>query len=239
LRLVDTRPGEDQALVVTKQRVAARGSLPITVGNLPGIDAGVTAVSINVTAAAPAGDGFLTALPGPCDVASLGPTGPRTSNVNVRTGNDAAASATIGVGSGQFCVYSSVETDVVVDLNAFHSSSGSVIAPISPARAIDTRDSQRVPAGGVVHVDLGATPSAPASLAGAIANITAVSPSSAGYLTAYSCALPRPPIVSNVNTSPGITTANRAVVATDGPREMCVYSSVDTDIVVDIEAWLL
>jgi hypothetical protein len=239
LRLVDTRPGEDQALAVAKQRVAAHGLLPIDVGNLPDIDAGVTAVSINLTAAAPAGDGFLTALSGPCDLASLGPTGPRTSNVNVSTGHDAAASTTVGIGAGQFCVYSSVDTDVVVDLNALHRSSGSAIAPISPARAIDTRESQRVPAGGVVRVDLGAIPSAPASLAGAIANITAVSPSSAGYLTAYSCALPRPPTVSNVNTSPGITTANRAVVATDGRPEMCVYSSVDTDIVVDVEAWLL
>ena len=53
----------------------------------------------------------------------------------------------------------------------------------------------------------------------------------------YGCTLPQPPFVSNLNVA-GITVANRALVSTEGGRSLCVFSTVTTDVVIDIEAWI-
>ena len=42
--------------------------------------------------------------------------------------------------------------------------------------------------------------------------------------------------MSNLNVVAATTVANRALVATAGGQTLCVYSSVDTDIVIDVEA---
>jgi hypothetical protein len=92
-------------------------------------------VTVNVTAASPSGAGFLSVLPGPCGVVALPPF---TSNLNVTIGHNVAASATVALGDDQLCVYSSTETDVIVDLQATHSSSGSLITAVDPRRIIYT-----------------------------------------------------------------------------------------------------
>jgi hypothetical protein len=46
------------------------------------------------------------------------------------------------------------------------------------------------------------------------------------------------PTVSNLNVVAGAVVANRAVVSTGGSRQFCLYSSVDTDVVIDIEGFI-
>jgi hypothetical protein len=225
VRLVDTRPGLQQALSITQQRVGAGGLLTVDVGSLPGFDPAATAVTVNVTAVDPAADGFVSVLPGPCAGISLPPA---TSNLNVTQAHDAAASATIGVGSGQLCVYSSTNTDVVVDLQASHGPTGGVVSAIDPQRIIDTRQSTRVLSGRSRQIDLVSTPSA------VIVNLTAVDPSGRGFLTLYPCGAGIP-TVSNLNVVDGAVVANRALVSTDASSHFCIYSNVDTDVVIDIE----
>ena len=238
VRLVDTRPGQAEVLGVVQQRLGAGAALDLDVGSMPGVATSATGVTVNLTAAAPAGDGFLTALPGRCTSAALGPAGPATSNVNVSAGHDAAAAATVGVVDGHICVYSSVDTDVVVDLDAVHGEVGPLVAPITPARALDTRIDGRMHAGEVRPVDLDVVPGAPPALAGAVVNVTAVGPAGAGYVRVHSCSLASGPTVSNLNVMKGVTVANRATVATDAEHRLCVYTSTDTDVVIDVEAWV-
>ncbi len=225
VRLVDTRPGLQQVLAVAQQRVGAGQVLNIDVGALPGFDPSAKAATINVTAVGPLADGFLSVLPGPCADVSLPPT---TSNLNVTAAHDAAASATVGLGAGQLCVYSSTNTDVVVDLQASHGPTGNVVAAVDPQRIIDTRQSTRLLSGQSRQIDLGTTPTA------VIVNLTAVNPSSRGFLTLFSCGAGIP-TVSNLNVVGGAVVANRALVSTGGTNRFCLYSNVETDVVIDVE----
>ena len=71
-----------------------------------------------------------------------------------------------------------------------------------------------------------------------VVNLTAVGPAANGYLSLYPCSAPERPTVSNLNVAAGVTVANRAVVSTAGAGTICLYTSVDTDVIVDVEAWL-
>jgi len=235
-RIVDTRPGEQQALSVAQQRVAARSGLTVDVGSLPSVGAEATAVTFNLAAADPAAPGFLTVLPGGCASVALPPA---TATLTVTAHRDVAASATVAVRAGQICVYSSVETDVVIDLQAAHLPTGRQVTTISPQRLIDTRATARLMAGTVLTLELDALiAGVPDGLTGAIVNLTGVDPTTNGYLVVYACALPERPFVSNLNVT-RITLANRALVSTGGERRLCVFSTADTDVVIDVEAWIV
>jgi hypothetical protein len=202
--------------------------LKVDVASLSASDPLATAATVNVTAAASAGDGFLSVLPGPCSGVTLPPT---TSNLNVTRGRDVAASATVGLGGGQLCIYSSTDTDVVVDLQALHGTNGDVITAVDPIRIVDTRNTQRLAAGQSLPLAVDATATA------AIVNLTAVEPAAAGFLTLYPCGS-AVPTVSNLNFVAGAIVANRGLASTGGAGQFCVFSSADTDVVVDIEGYI-
>ena len=227
VRLVDTRPGGSQALAVTQQRVGAGGLLTVDLSALP--DAvGATAAAVNVTAVAPQGPGFVSVLPGPCANVALPPS---TSNLNVTAGRDVAAAATVGLGAGQLCVYSSTATDVVVDLQALLGATGGTTSAVDPLRIVDTRNTQRIGQGQSLTVQLDRPSQA------AIVNLTAVDPAGNGFLTLYPCGATLP-TASNLNVRAGSTIANRALVSTGGTSQFCLYSSVDTDAVIDVEGYV-
>lgn len=227
VRLIDTRPNQQQALPSGQHRLGAGGLLTVDFAALPGADPTTEAATVNVTAANPAGDGFLSVLPGPCNAVATPPT---TSNLNVTAGRNVAASATVALGGGQLCVYSSTSTDVVVDLQALHGAMGGAVTAADPRRILDTRNSTRLTPGGSLPIQLGTTSSA-------IVNLTAVDPSAAGFLTLYPCGT-AVPTVSNLNVVVGQVVANRALVSTAGLSRFCLYSSVDTDVVIDVEGFV-
>lgn len=235
-RIVDTRPGESQALPGAQQRLPGGWVMAVDVASLPGVGPSATAVTFNLVAANPSAAGFLTVLPGPCATLSLPPT---TAALTVTAHRDVAASATVATGGGQICVYSSVETDVVIDLQGVHGPSGRGVTTISPQRLIDTRPGGRLAAGAVMELDLDLLmPHVPAGLTGAIVNLTGVDPASNGYLVVFACGLPQRPFVSNLNVG-SITVANRALVSTEGGRRLCVFTTVETDVVIDVQAWIV
>jgi hypothetical protein len=102
---------------------------------------------------------------------------------------------------------------------------GSVLHPIAPQRILDTRSglgapAMAVPENGTVTVDphTGGTPVPPVgSYTGVIVNVTATSPTAAGWLTAYPSDATLP-TASNLNFSVGQTVANlvKLKVGADG-----------------------
>ena len=46
------------------------------------------------------------------------------------------------------------------------------------------------------------------------------------------------PTVSNLNFVGGAIVANRALASTGGNGQFCVFSSVETDVVIDIEGYI-
>ncbi|MEY2444396.1 MAG: hypothetical protein QOE00_976, partial [Ilumatobacteraceae bacterium] len=227
LRLIDTRPGQPQAFNASQNRLDAGGALTVDVGALPSA-AGASGATVNVTAAAPQGSGFISVLPGPCNTASLPPS---TSNLNVTPNRDVAAAVTVGLSGGSLCVYSSTATDVVVDLQALMGTSGGRTTAIDPTRILDTRNTSRLAAGQTLEVAL------VASVDAAIVNLTAVDPSGSGFLTLYPCGS-AVPTASNVNVVRGAIVANRALVSTAGTDRFCLFSSVETDAVIDVEGYV-
>jgi trimeric autotransporter adhesin len=215
-------------LNVTQSRLGANQLLTVDVAASPGVDLTATAATVNVTAVAPATNGFLSVLPGPCATVTLPPS---TSNLNMAAGRNAAASATVGLGDGQLCVYSSTDTDVVVDLQALHGAAGGEITAVDPQRLVDTRLTTRLVAGQSLPLDL------PSVTAAVIVNLTAVAPSGPGFLTLYPCGSALP-TVSNLNVVAGAIVANRGVASTGGTSQFCLFTSVSTDVVIDVEGFV-
>ncbi len=124
-RLLDTR-------TVPGARLSAGGTVAVQVTGGPGLPADAAGVVLNLTAAAPAANGFLTAYP--CDRGR-----PTASNLNVRPGGDRANLVIVAPdGDGRVCVFSSAATDVVVDL---FGRLGDGFVGTVPVRLLDTRPS--------------------------------------------------------------------------------------------------
>src|SRR5215207_352312 len=108
------------------------------------------------------------------------------------------------------------------------------LATSTPERIVDTRPGD----GDAYDVALGSGHSMKVELdaAGASAaavNLTAVSPCSSGYLTAYPCDA-GPPLASNVNHPSWRTTATASTVMLDDDGDFCIYSYATTDVLVDV-----
>lgn len=120
--------------------------------------------------------------------------------------------------------------------------SGSVAGSVSggfhtmtPERLLDTRISTGpVQAGCTAIVDLmsyvgdGAT--------GVALDVASVDAAAAGFVTVFPCDASRP-LASSLNPRPGDTTPNSVVVPLGTSRRVCLYSSVSTQLVVDLSGW--
>lgn len=111
--------------------------------------------------------------------------------------------------------------------------------PTTPQRLVDTRDgtggvSGLVGAGCTLVVDMGASDVSPDAEAFAL-SLTGIS-ATGGYLTVHPCATGLPP-TSNLNTRPGVPTPNLAVARPDADGKICVFSSADSHLLVDVTGW--
>ena len=111
--------------------------------------------------------------------------------------------------------------------------------PTTPQRLVDTRDgtggvSGRIGAGCTLRLDMAATGIAASADAFAL-SLTGISPDG-GYLTLYPCASGLP-ATSNLNTRPGVPTPNLAVARPDDDDLICIFSSAETHLLVDVTGW--
>lgn len=237
-RLLDTRSGakpEAREIVRVDLRDLLDSLLTDDLFQIP------SAVSLNLTATEADGDGFLTAFP--CgDV-------PLASNVNYGPGAPASNAVTVPVRLAaqdlglvaDICVYTYAPTHVVVDITGWYglprAVRGGRLAPVTPTRLIDTRTTERIAVGETRRVPILGQPGVPAGTTGAVVNVTAVDPSSDGYLTTYPCGSERPG-TSTVNHGAGDDVPTLAVVPVGADGGVCVFAYAETDIVVDLTGYL-
>lgn len=227
VRLVDTRePGAPFGRLRPGRvaRLDLRSSMP----------AGTRAVALNLATTGSAGDGWVRAYP--CDGAE-----PPTSSVNPVAGDEVSNAAVVAVGSGELCFTTLRETELVVDLDGWLTTTSDVgLAPVTPRRLVDTRDGT----GGVRRLRGGTTIEVQAVAGGSTAtavvlNVTAVDPTEDGYVTVWPCGMPMP-VVANLTPQAGVTRPNavHVRVGTGGGSsgKVCLYSLHDTDLVVDLFA---
>src|SRR4051794_2681293 len=132
-RLVDTRDGFRATAGVVGKR-AAGATLPVTVTPWPEAPTSPAAVLVNVTAVGADGPGYVTVSA--CGASGAAPA----STLNVERSETVANLAASAVaGDGTVCVYTSTAMHVVVDLEGWFGAAGSLLAPQTPQRVVDTR----------------------------------------------------------------------------------------------------
>ena len=219
-------------------RLRAGQTLRVPVMGVDGVPAegagtDVVGVALNVTAVDPVGPGFLR-------VWACGAEEPGTSSVNfVAAGAVEPNAVVVPVDeSGEVCVSSLVDTDVIVDVTAwFDSGVGS-----AAGRLVDTREGSHVKAGQTLRVPVMGVDGVPAEgagtdVVGVALNVTAVDPVGPGFLRVWACGAEEPGTSSVNFVAAGAVEPNAVVVPVDESGEVCVSSLVDTDVIVDITAW--
>ncbi|MFC7218715.1 hypothetical protein ACFQLX_11125 [Streptomyces polyrhachis] len=209
-RFLDTRYGTG----APKARVGAGGVVKLKVAGVNGVPStGVTAVVMNVTVAAPSTSGRITVYPD-------GKPLPGTSDVSFRTGKTISNLVTVAVRNGVVDLRNSAGTvDLIADVSGYYKSgtSGSALTAVTPMRLLDTRNGTgapkaRVGAGGVVKLKVAGVRGIPATgVTAVMVNLTAVGPSTNGYLTAYPDGITAP-TTRSLNYTTGTTLRNLAVV---------------------------
>jgi hypothetical protein len=222
-RLADSRQG-----LGLPGRIQAGSTQSVTLagGGSP-VPAGASAIVMNVTAVDPANDGFVSVYP-------CGSAPPVVSSLNPRQGETRPNLVVVPLGpGGTVCFYSTSTTDLLVDVTGYVQTSGTRFNAVTPTRLADTRVGLRLTAGGTLRVPVAGARGLPQSTTAIAANITAVGPSSGGYITAYGCGDPLP-ATSTLNLQAGNDAANGAQVQLGADGDLCLYSTVATDLIVDI-----
>lgn len=214
-----------------------RGGVPqrLQVAGAFGIPTNATAVAVNLTVTGSGSAGFLTAY-------SCGAV-PTVSALNWEPGMTRPNSQIIPLDAGGgMCVYANVDTHVVVDATGFFSAdSPGRFTPIRPFRAADSRIGDGIPGrvdgGATVEVQIAGRDGVPADATSAVVNLTVVSPSGAGYATAFPCGTVRPR-TSTLNFVAGDVRPNNAMVRLGRDGRLCVFSTTSTDLLVDVAGWI-
>jgi hypothetical protein len=248
-RVIDTR----NAIGGPKVRIPAGGTISIPLAGAPmqrsdggpeTIPADATAVAMNVTAVLPSQAGFFTVWP-------CGAPMPVASNVNFTRGSVVANGVVTSLGAGgAVCLYSDQQSDVLVDvLGWFGGGAQPPFVGAVPSRLVDTRNAvggptgvitpsrpKSVPVRGVTVSVNGTSQQVPADASAVALNVTMVEARAAGFATVWPCGTPMPE-ASNVNFGRGGTAANGVIAPIGGDGSVCIYTSADAHLIVDIAGW--
>jgi hypothetical protein len=229
-RLVDTR--EAFGATVLQGGVSTR----IQLGGRHDIPTDAKAASANFTVTQTQGPGFLT-------VWNCSADRPLVSTLNFGTRETVPNAATVPLDpTGGICVYASVGTHLVVDVNGFYRADGAGrFTAVIPSRLMDTRvpvgPSGRITGGQTVQLQVGGANGLPNELAAAALNVASVDPGAEGFITVYPCDADRP-LAANLNPMPGQIRPNLVVTPVSHDGTVCFFTTSDVDLVVDVTGYL-
>jgi hypothetical protein len=221
-RLLDTRGGA---------RPAAGAVVKVQVTGVAGVPTGATSALVNLTAVNSEGVGFVTAYA--CDK-----TRPAASSLNPRPGEITTnlVSAPLAA-DGSVCLFTSLSTDLIVDLTGFHPA-GSSYVPTNAERMLDTRTGTKPTGGQTLTLKVTGTGTAqvPADAKAVFLNVTTTNAIGNGFITVFPCGSAQP-LASSANTAVGETRATlvAAKVGTNG--NVCIFTQGSTDIIVDLQGY--
>lgn len=242
IRHSDTRSPNDH--VPGQQRYGAGETRTVDLRPI-GVPGSASAVVLNVTATNTSERSFITVWP--ADVGN-----PGTASVNVSTpGLPVGNQVITGVTNGRIQVFTLAATDLIIDVFGYFTGDGDAVSndglfvPMSPTRLLDTRD-QTGPNAFTAGQPL--TPNQPLRLpvadrgdipddgvkAGAF-NLTAVSPSTRGFVTAFPSAS-TVPLTSSLNFAipgGGVVVPNHALTPVASSGSIDLFSNTSTHLVVD------
>jgi hypothetical protein len=206
-----------------------------------GIPATAAAYSLNVSAVPQQGTlGYLTVWP-------AGAPQPLVATLNSLDGRIKSNAAIVPAGSsGAISLFATNTTHVVLDINGYFVPETDTAAlafyPVAPCRVADTRNGNS-PLGGPSLV--GQTTRAfpiqgscgiPAGAQAYSLNFTAAPQGPLGYLTAWPAGQAQP-VVASLNAVTGTITANAVIVRAGANGAVDVFTTSDTDLVIDTNGY--
>jgi hypothetical protein len=221
-RYVDSRIG------LRSVRLAGNTVTPIQVTNDPDI----LAVSANFVSTDSAGAGYLTTY-------NCTTKRPEVSTLGYKPGAVVANQAFVPLTEGRMCIYSMMDTDVVIDINGYYRrGNGAGFTPITPVRLYDTRDSgARLQPGEVRALTVsGVSPGAPGDATAVALNLTAIIPELPGFIRVFPCGSPAGNEISSINFGQWEVRANTVVVPVANGT-VCMQANVAVDVAVDLSGY--
>jgi hypothetical protein len=203
IRLLDSRSG--QGGPASPWGAGETRSFTIAGGFVP-VDA--TAAVVNVTVTEGTAESFLTVFP-------AGVARPVASNLNFVPGQTIPNLVIVGIGSArQVSIYNNAgSVHVLADVVGYYKpgSLGGRFTPVTPKRLLDTRLTSAL-GGGEVRplVVRGGSTTIPTAATAVVTNVTAVGPSTGGYLTVFPAGTTRP-LASNLNFGANQTIPNLVI----------------------------
>jgi len=207
-------------------------AFPILSATACNISSSAQAYSVNLAVVPRGGPvGYLTAW-------ADGQTQPVVATLNDPTGTILSNAAIVPAGSGgQIDVYTTNNTDLVIDINGYFAPPGTgglSLYTLTPCRVLDTRQPPgNQPFTGTLNVNVdGSSCGVPGTAQSYIFNATLVPPGKVGYLTLWPQGTTQP-VVANLNDTDGTITGNMAVVPTSN-GSISAFVTNPTQLVLDI-----
>ncbi len=201
---------------------------------------------VNVTVAQPTAGGYVTAYPD-------GVAKPLASNLNFSRGETIPNLVIAPVGpDGKIDLYngSAGTVQLIADVSGWFGT-GTVtapgcLAPLTPARVLDTRNgtggmSGPVKAGATVSLPILGRGGVPAAgVEAVVLNVTLTQPTAGGYVTVYPDGVSRP-TASNLNFGAGQTIPNLVIapVGPDGKVDLYNGSGGKVQLIADVSGWFV
>ena len=223
-RLLDTRNGTG----FPQRRLRAGEKLQLKVTGVGGVPAsGVQAVIINLTSIRPSQNGWITAYPN-------GGAKPFVASLSYRAGEIVPNMAFCAVGDGGIVTLEASPGDVrkTADVVGCFTAGGARVAPIPPARLLDTREGigaaeARLGPGQEINLQVGGRGGVPATASAAVLNITGIRADAQTFLTVYPDGESRP-LAASLNPQPGAINGNLVVAKLSSGGRARIYNDVGT-----------
>ncbi len=200
---------------------------------------GVTSVAVNVVSVAATAPTTMTVWPS-------GGAKPNVANVRSLANRAVPNLVIVQVGAnGQIRVANeSGSAHLVVDVAGYYGSgAGERLAPMTPVRALDTRDGTGGQLGPVgtrssYDVQVAGVNGVPAGVSSVVVNFTAVRPTAKGFATIWPTGVTRP-VAASVNFEPNQTVPNLVIAKVGAGGKISVYNENGvTNFVVDVLAYM-
>ncbi|MCW1907947.1 MAG: alpha/beta hydrolase [Candidatus Saccharibacteria bacterium] len=208
----------------TPVQIAGKGELPAS---------GIAAVVVNITVAQPTKDGYLTAFP-------TGEALPDASSINFTAGSGGIANQiTLKVGAdGRVNVFNPFGTArVIMDVSGYFGATGSRFISVNPDRLDDSSYTENKIKPFKLLGQKGVPPS---HVTAVVINVTAATPSKAGYVAVYPFGMPVPD-TSTVNFSPSTGAIANQIIAKLGPDGKINVQNRwgNTRVILDISGYFI
>lgn len=189
----------------------------------------------------------LAVLPSAATNVTVWPAGepqPSTTSLNSDGRNKSNAAIVAAGNGGAISVYVTGSTGLLIDISGYFApATGLAFYPITPCRVADTRNANGLLGGPYLSAGksrafpiLSSACGIPSSAQAYSLNLSALPRGPLIYLTAWP-GTPSTPPTSTLNAPTGTDTANAAIVQADSSGNISIYTSNDTDLIIDVNGY--